>query len=172
MNQSNNPPIPPSTPKRPYLLRAFYEWIVDNGMTPHILVDARSTEVSVPRQFVKDGSIVLNISMTAANNLMMDNDKVTFNARFGGRAMSIWLPMWSIMAIYSRETQDGLHFPLEEYSENMQTPESGMSAASPIALATVGGAAVSETGTEADDGGQDEPPPPKPTKRPALRVVK
>ena len=114
-----NPPEFIATPKRPYLLRAFYEWIVDNGMTPHIMVDARSPKVKVPRQFVKDGSIVLNVSMTAANNLLMDNDQVTFNARFGGKAMSIWLPMWSIMAIYARETQDGLNFPLEEYAESM-----------------------------------------------------
>lgn len=117
MSQTNNQ-LPPLTPKRPYLLRAFYEWIVDNGMTPHILVDARSPQVSVPRQHVKDGSIVLNVSMSAANNLMMRDDEVTFNARFGGKAFSIYLPMWSVMAIYSRETQDGISFPPDEYVES------------------------------------------------------
>ena len=169
-----NPPEFIATPKRPYLLRAFYEWIVDNGMTPHIMVDARSPKVKVPRQFVKDGSIVLNVSMTAANNLLMDNDQVTFNARFGGKAMSIWLPMWSIMAIYARETQDGLNFPLEEYAESLAlvTPE----AATPRpSLASVSGAAVSDSDTpEAGDADDDEPPPPtRPTTRPSfLRVVK
>ena len=176
MNQPNPPNPPSTTPKRPYLLRAFYEWIVDNGMTPHIMVDARSAQVKVPRQFVKDGSIVLNVSMTAANNLMMDNDQVTFNARFSGKSMSIYLPMWSIMAIYSRETQDGLHFPLEEYAESVALPDVETPAARP-SLATVAGTAVSESTDANDDAdaysaGQDEPPPPKPTKRPALRVVK
>jgi len=170
MNQPNQPTI---TPKRPYLLRAFYEWIVDNGMTPHIMVDARSPQVKVPRQFVKDGSIVLNVSMTAANNLMMDNDQVTFNARFGGKAMSIWLPMWSVMAIYSRETQDGLHFPVEEYPETaaQAAPEAAVPRPS---LASVAGTAVTESDADSGDesGQEDEPPPPKPTKRPALRVVK
>ncbi|MBU0654428.1 MAG: ClpXP protease specificity-enhancing factor [Gammaproteobacteria bacterium] len=168
-----------TTPKRPYLLRAFYEWIVDNNMTPHILVDARSSEVSVPRQFVKDGNIVLNVSMTAANNLMMDNDKMTFSARFGGKAFSIWLPMWSIMAIYSRETQEGISFPPDEYTDSTEyLADAGQTtpASAPVSLAAVAGTAVTEadTGTgEADaDDGQDEPPPPKPTKRPALRVVK
>jgi stringent starvation protein B len=169
-----NPPEFIATPKRPYLLRAFYEWIVDNGMTPHLMVDARSAQVKVPRQFVKDGSIVLNVSMTAANNLLMDNDQVTFNARFGGKAQSIWLPMWSIMAIYARETQDGLNFPLDEYAESMAlaTPE----AATPRpSLASVAGIAVSDSDTtEADDSDDNEPPPPtKPTTRPSfLRVVK
>ncbi len=166
------------TPKRPYLLRAFYEWIVDNNMTPHVLVDARSPQVSVPRQYVKDGSIVLNVSMSAASNLMMRDDEVTFNARFNGKSFSIYLPMWSIMAIYSRETQDGISFPPDEYAES--TPEDQ---ASPPVLA-----AVPDTDDDAPDseevvdaefsstGQQDEEPePPKPgnKQRPSfLRVVK
>lgn len=172
------------TPKRPYLLRAFYEWIVDNNMTPHILVDARSSEVSVPRQFVKDGNIVLNVSMGATNDLTMDNDTMTFNARFGGKAYSIWLPMWSIMAIYSRETQEGISFPPDEYTESSQfLPEENQaqdSAPAPVvSLAAVAGTAVTEAdenaGEKSSGDDQDEPPPPpKPTakKRPALRVVK
>ncbi|EIJ33670.1 Stringent starvation protein B [Thiothrix nivea DSM 5205] len=177
MNQPNQPMK--TTPKRPYLLRAFYEWIVDNGMTPHILVDARSDQVMVPRQFVKDGNIVLNISMSAANNLMIRDDEVTFNARFGGKAFSIWLPMWAVMAIYSRETQDGLSFPADEYAEHMEAFMPDVPAPSPVSLATVGGSAVADEAAGAAEGdsqqesvGKDEPPPPKPTKRPALRVVK
>lgn len=170
-----NPPEFIATPKRPYLLRAFYEWIVDNGMTPHIMVDARSPKVKVPRQFVKDGNIVLNVSMTAANNLLMDNDQVTFNARFSGKAMSIWLPMWSIMAIYARETQDGLNFPPEEYAESMALATAEAATSRP-SLTSVSGTTVSDSDTneasETDD--DDEPPPPsKPTTRPSfLRVVK
>ena len=160
-----------TTAKRPYLLRAFYEWIVDNGMTPHVLVDARSPQVKVPRQFVKDGSIVLNVSMTAANNIMMDNDSVTFSARFGGKAFAIYLPMSSVMAIYSRETQDGISFPPDEYAltDNMEAFQDVRP--TPSLAAVSGGDSVdsSDEVTEQDD----EPEPPKPTRqRPALRVVK
>ena len=157
-----------TTAKRPYLLRAFYEWIVDNGMTPHVLVDARSAQVKVPRQFVKDGSIVLNVSMTAANNLMMDNDSVTFSARFGGKAFAIYLPMSSVMAIYSRETQDGISFPPDEYAL-ADDLEAFQEMRSPPSLAAVSGGDSSDEVAEQDD----EPEPPKPTRqRPSLRVVK
>jgi len=133
------------SPKRPYLLRAFYEWILDNGMTPHILIDATAENVSVPRQFVKDGSIVLNVSPSACHGLMMRNDEVTFSARFGGTPFPIWVPMSAVMAIYSRETQEGISFPADEYAN---------------------GASANGQG-----GGDDEPPKP-PKARPALRVVK
>lgn len=182
MSQPNQPPK--LTPKRPYLLRAFYEWIVDNGMTPHILVDARSDQVRVPRQFVKDGNIVLNVSMTAANNLMMRDDEVTFNARFGGKAFSIWLPMWAVMAIYSKETQDGISFPPDEYAEFMETL--GQAEARKPTLAAVStvtddvsdevvDAIVGEADDNAADQQDDEPEPPKSgnKQRPSfLRVVK
>ncbi|MEB4592376.1 ClpXP protease specificity-enhancing factor [Candidatus Thiothrix sp. Deng01] len=175
MNQSNQPIK--MTPKRPYLLRAIYEWIVANGMTPHILVDARSDQVMVPRQFVKDGNIVLNVSMSATNNLMIRDDEVTFNARFGGKAFSIWLPMWSVMAIYSRETQDGISFPADEYAEHMDAFMSEASMSGPVSLAAISGNGVSDEMDGAEDKSsettdQDEPPPTKPTKRPSLRVVK
>jgi stringent starvation protein B len=178
MSQTSQQP-PQLTPKRPYLLRAFYEWIVDNGMTPHILVDARSPQVSVPRQFVKDGSIVLNVSMTAANNLMMRDHEVTFNARFGGKAFSIYLPMWSVMAIYSRETQDGISFSPDEYAETAAPDDQ---TGSPF-LAAVPDTDEADSDAEEivdaefPDAGQqdDKPEPPKPgnKQRPSfLRVVK
>lgn len=161
------------TPKRPYLLRAFYEWIVDNGMTPHILVDARSDRVIVPRQFVKDGNIVLNVSMIAANNLMMRNDEVTFSARFGGKAFSIWLPMSAVMAIYSKETQDGISFPADEYADAQEMAGQPAAVSKPaLSLTTVSGNTGNDTEGAAEEQG-DEPEPPKPSKpRPALRVVK
>jgi len=163
------------TPKRPYLLRAFYEWIVDNGLTPHILVDARSSQVRVPRQFVKDGNIVLNVSMTAANNLMLRDDEVTFSARFGGKAFSIYLPMWSVMAIYSKETQDGISFPLDEYAElqeitGQETPKSAPSLTSVSGDGDDAGAEDNSTAGQDDD---PEPPQPAAKPRPSfLRVVK
>lgn len=162
--------VPTTSAKRPYLLRAFYEWIVDNGMTPHLLVDARSPQVKVPRQFVKDGSIVLNVSMTATNNLMMDNDTVTFSARFGGKAFAIYLPMSSVMAIYSRETQDGISFPPDEYALADDIEAFQEVSQTPSLAAVSGGDSVSgDDMTEQDD----EPEPPKPTRqRPSLRVVK
>ena len=163
-------------PKRPYLLRAMYEWIVDNGMTPHILVDARSNQVSVPRQYVKDGNIVLNISPTATNNLMMRNDEVTFNARFGGKAFSIWLPMWSVMAIYARETQEWVSFPPEEYTEQVAADDQTDTVVETpvLSLATATASADADTNVSETSTDGDEPPPsPKPTKsRPSLRVVK
>ena len=164
-------------PKRPYLLRAMYEWIVDNGMTPHILVDARSNQVSVPRQYVKDGNIVLNISPTATNNLMMRNDEVTFNARFGGKAFSIWLPMWSVMAIYARETQEWVSFPPEEYTDQVVEGDQieTMVEAPVLSLATATASTdVEANATEPNTDGDEPPPAPKPTTkaRPSLRVVK
>lgn len=166
------------TPKRPYLLRAFYEWIVDNNMTPHLLVDASSDQVVVPREYVKDGNIVLNVSPSAANGLMMDNDEVSFSARFNGRAFSIWLPMWAVMAIYSRETQDGISFPPDEYRETgfvgLDDQVENKPATSPaLSLATIGGEHVADDDTaDTDDNGDDDPPPSRPGKRPSLRVVK
>lgn len=184
MSQPNQPPK--LTPKRPYLLRAFYEWIVDNGMTPHILVDARSDQVRVPRQFVKDGNIVLNISMTAANNLMMRDDTITFNARFSGKSFAIYLPIWAVMAIYSKETQDGISFPPDEYDELMEavgqveTRKAPTLAAVPAASEEdedeVVDAIVGEGQDDEADQQDHEPDPPKSgnnKSRPSfLRVVK
>ncbi len=161
-------------PKRPYLLRAMYEWIVDNGMTPHILVDARSNRVSVPRQYVKDGNIVLNISPTAANGLMMRNDEVTFNARFGGKAHSIWLPMWSIMAIYARETQEWVSFPPEEYAElAINDEQTELTPEAPVLSLASAVAEADSSAIDTSTDGDEPPPAPKPHKaRPSLRVVK
>lgn len=165
------------TPKRPYLLRAFYEWIVDNGMTPHILVDAHSAQVSVPRQYVKDGSIILNVSPTAANQLMMRDDEVTFNARFSGKSFPIYLPIWAVMAIYAKETQDGISFPADEYEELEQNVTQEAGKVPPVLTAITGKSDTqAEEPTDLAVQDDDEPEPPKPPKpgksRPALRVVK
>ncbi len=99
------------TPKRPYLLRAFYEWIVDNNMTPYITVDATAEEVSVPRQHVKDGRIVLNISPTAVRDFVMDNDAVSFSARFSGAAFYVYCPIYSVLAMLFTRNPRRCFFP-------------------------------------------------------------
>lgn len=98
---------------RPYLLRAMYEWIADNGLTPYVMVNAESDLVRVPRQYVKDGKIVLNVSMRAVKALELGNDAVEFNARFDGVVSQIYLPMATIEAIYAFENGRGMVFSAE-----------------------------------------------------------
>ncbi len=102
------------TSTRPYLLRALHEWILDNGMTPHLLVDAEHEQVQVPKQFVEDGAIVLNMSTTAVRHLMMTNDEVSFSARFSGTPFEIYVPMTAVKAIYAKENGRGMVFQEEE----------------------------------------------------------
>ena len=102
------------TSSNPYLLRALYEWIVDNGMTPHLLVDTRDSRVRAPVQFVKDNSIVLNLAPSAVRDLMMRNDFISFSARFGGVPQEILVPVGSARMIYARETGQGMSLPEEE----------------------------------------------------------
>ena len=99
--------------KRPYLLRALYEWIVDNQLTPHIVVDATLPQCQVPLEFVQDGQIILNIAPAAVGALQMTNTEVQFNARFGGKPMQVWIPMAAVVAIYARENGAGTIFELE-----------------------------------------------------------
>lgn len=101
------------TPSRPYLVRALHEWILDNQCTPYLLVDAGLQGVQVPQEFVNDGQIVLNISPAAVQNLLIDNDGLSFNARFGGVPMSVFVPVVAILAIYARENGQGMVFGME-----------------------------------------------------------
>jgi len=96
--------------KRPYLIRAMHEWMGDNGNTPHIVVDATLDGVDVPPQHVKDGKIILNISESAAHNLKMQNEAISFRARFGGVPFDVVVPMPSVLGIYARETGQGMIF--------------------------------------------------------------
>ena len=102
------------TPSRPYIMRALYEWIVDNSCTPYVLVDATLDNVLVPEQYVKDGQIVLNISPTAVMDLNMSNEAVAFNGRFGGVATDIYVPVSAVIGIYARENGQGMVFEPEE----------------------------------------------------------
>lgn len=100
--------------KRPYLLRAMHEWITDSGNTPHILVDCSVNEPIVPRQYIEDDKIVLNISDHATVGLLIADDRVAFRARFSGQPFDVNVPVGSIVSIYARETGDGMVFnPLE-----------------------------------------------------------
>jgi stringent starvation protein B len=101
------------TSNRPYLLRALYEWISDNELTPHILVDAGVSGVDVPQHAVQKGKVVLNIAASATENLHLDNASISFKARFSGKPYPITIPMESVIAIYARENGQGMMFAAE-----------------------------------------------------------
>ncbi len=102
------------TSNRPYLIRAIWQWISDNNLTPHLLVDADAKGVEVPRQFVEDGRIVLNVSASAARDLELGNDYISFGARFSGTPMDILIPVNAVLGIYARENGRGMLFPEDE----------------------------------------------------------
>ncbi len=110
------------TSSRPYLIRALYEWILDNDCTPHILVHADAEGVDVPQQYVQDGQIVLNIAPTAVVDLLMDNQAISFNARFGGTPTDIYIPVASVIGIITRENGQGMMF---DFNEPQQPPPTG-----------------------------------------------
>lgn len=113
-----------ASPKRPYLLRAYYDWLVDNSFTPYLVVDATYLGVNVPVEYVKDGQIVLNLSANATGNLQLTNDFIQFNARFKGVSRELYIPMGAALAIYARENGDGVMFePEEVYDELNSEPE-------------------------------------------------
>lgn len=107
-------PLPPSASRRPYLLRALHEWMTDNNQTPHIVVDAGIQGVEVPRQYVQDGKIVLNIGYHATQGLGMTNHEITFSARFSGNNHHIVIPVHAVIGIYARETGQGMIFGDED----------------------------------------------------------
>lgn len=111
------------TSTRPYLIRAFYEWIVDNDFTPHLVVDAEQEHVTVPQQHVENGRIVLNISPSAVKSIDLGNDWISFSARFGGQSLNIGLPPDAVLGIYARENGKGMLFQQEQpESDPPQTP--------------------------------------------------
>jgi len=131
--------------RRPYLIRAIYDWIVDNDLTPHVVLDAEREGVDVPHQYVEDGKIVLKIAPSAIRDLLIDGDGISFSARFGGKPMTIYSPIGAVITIYASENGQGLSF------ESRAEPDA------------------------ASDNSDDDPDPPKAPpkgKRPALRVVK
>lgn len=154
------PVQPPMSSQRPYLLRALYEWIVDNGMSPHVLVDAGVSGVRVPAHTIKDGQVVLNIADRAVGRLQMDNDALRFSARFGGVSQNVVVPLPAVIAIYARETGQGMALP-----EDVRPPAATTAAQEPEPVDVV-------TASE-----KIEPSPPTDTPEPPkrgnhLRIVK
>ena len=111
------------TSNRPYFIRAIWQWLTDNGLTPHILVDATHEEAQVPSQFVKDDRIVLNLSASAVRDLNMDNDFISFNARFSGTPMDVFVPVSAVMGIYARENNQGMLFSADPEQTTPPKPE-------------------------------------------------
>jgi stringent starvation protein B len=105
------------TSSRPYLIRALYDWIIDNAMTPHLLVDAEFPGCEVPRQYVEEGRIVFNVNPSAVNGLTLGNEFVMFDARFAGAPMSVIIPVMAVLAVYARENGRGMVFNEEEPGE-------------------------------------------------------
>ena len=113
------------TPNRPYLIRAVYEWICDNGLTTHLLVDADYPGVDVPREFVNDGQIILNVSPSAVQSFVAGNDAIEFSARFGGRPMNLMVPVEAVLAVFARENGEGMAFEPVAPSEPPEPPAPG-----------------------------------------------
>lgn len=183
--------------KRPYLVRALYEWTVDQGHVPIIVVDATVSRVVVPTAHVEDGQIHLNISPSAVRNFSMDRGAIAFEARFSGRPESVFVPIRAIMGIYDRDTGSGAQFPPEpdeEFPDDADAPaaptlslagvvtDTATPPARPVPIRPGVEAAepptIVHSATE-DEDPDDEPPSPKgPDKNPGsgkgsrLRIVK
>ncbi|GKW11209.1 ClpXP protease specificity-enhancing factor [Pectobacterium punjabense] len=161
------------SPRRPYLLRAFYDWLLDNQLTPHLVVDVTLPDVMVPMEFARDGQIVLNIAPRAVGGLELADDSVRFNARFGGVPRQVYVPMAAVMAIYARENGAGTMFESEpayeaagEYEDFQEgAPSSG-------AVMSIVDSSPDSEAPEDGSGSDDEPPQPPKGGRPSLRVVK
>lgn len=150
---------------KPYLLRAIYEWCTDNGYTPYLaaMVDAQTR---VPREFVKNGEIVLNISFTATSGLKLDNDFVTFHARFGGVSRDISVPVENVVAIYARENGQGMAFEVAKLPGGDEEADAQESTAPTLS------AVPSPADVGADTDSDDNPDPPKKGGRPTLTRIK
>ncbi|ADF64136.1 TPA: ClpXP protease specificity-enhancing factor [Enterobacter cloacae] len=159
------------SPRRPYLLRAFYEWLLDNQLTPHLVVDVTLPGVLVPMEYARDGQIVLNIAPRAVGNLELANDEVRFNARFGGVPRQVSVPLAAVLAIYARENGAGTMFePEAAYDEDVASLNEDDATGerdSDTVMSVIDG----DKPDRQDENDPDDDPPPR-GGRPALRVVK
>jgi stringent starvation protein B len=165
-----------STSTRPYLIRALYDWCTDNGLTPYIAVLVDDT-VQVPREYVKNGEIVLNISFDATSSLKLGNDFIEFKARFAGTAREIVVPVSRVIAIYARENGQGMAFPVPVATDAAEDHKP-----SPLSSVPAAGAAsddeprvvqlVTPEPPASNSGPDGEPPRPPSGPRPALKRVK
>ncbi|WP_151703868.1 ClpXP protease specificity-enhancing factor [Nitrincola alkalilacustris] len=157
------------TPSRSYLLQALHQWITDNDMTPHIAVDTRMQGVLVPVQFIQNDQIVLNIGYGAVRDLLLGHDAISFNARFGGVPMNVFVPVAAIVAIYARENGMGMVFGMEPGADLLtsvaQTEVPSESPEPPGPPKSKGpSGVVPAKGTKAGKGGKSKPP--------SLKIVK
>jgi stringent starvation protein B len=169
-------PTPPASTEgqgsstRPYLIRALHDWCTDNGFTPYVAVFVDET-VQVPREYVKNHEIVLNVGFDATSSLRLGNEYIEFKARFGGVARDIVVPVDHVIAIYARENGQGMAFPAPS-----DTPSHAGSTSAPGPLTSPGGLRLAST--PEDDGPHDDPPPTSPapdgssSPRPSLKRVK
>ena len=162
----------PEVSTKPYLLRAIYEWCTDNGFTPHVavVVDSRTR---VPMQFVKNGEIVLNVSFEATSGLKMENDSISFSARFGGVSRDIMIPVENVIAIYARENGQGMAF--EAPNPGVAASEEEQAAEKEEGAPMLSSVPVSEPEKKAaatESPGDDDPEPPKKGGRPVLTRIK
>ncbi|MEJ8679253.1 ClpXP protease specificity-enhancing factor [Plesiomonas shigelloides] len=157
-------------PRRPYLVRAYYDWLLDNNLTPHLVVDAMLPGVQVPMDFVRDGQIVLNIAPRAVGNLELGNDAIRFNARFGGIPQQVDVPMAAVLALYARENGAGTLFE-PEVAYDLPDEDEFAAAAEEEASANAEPNLVLVEELAGDDNWPDDEPP-RPRGRPTLRVVK
>ncbi|MDW5444033.1 ClpXP protease specificity-enhancing factor [Polaromonas sp. SM01] len=179
-----------ATSTRPYLIRALYEWCTDNGLTPYVAVAVDET-VQVPREYVKNNEIVLNISFDATSSLKLGNDFIEFKARFAGSAREIMVPISRVIAIYARENGQGMAFPLvtpgasrpqpaadahaqdalDEPASALPAEDEKLSAGPEIKIVQLVPANNAASGRD-DDTDPPEPPKPQQGKRPSLKRVK
>ncbi|MEO5596630.1 MAG: ClpXP protease specificity-enhancing factor [Lysobacteraceae bacterium] len=178
---------PAMTSNRPYLLRAIHEWIIENDMTPHLLVDARQEGVRVPPQAIKDGRVVLNIATRAVNQLELGNQEIRFLARFGGVSQAIRVPLAAVLAIYALESGQGMALPAETpddatvaaeaSGEVRRGEEPGSASVRPLLSAVP----AHPSSTQDDDAGEsgeprtadaNRPDGDRPPRPPHLRVIK
>jgi len=159
------------SPRRPYLLRAFYEWLLDNQLTPHLVVDVTLPGVQVPMEYARDGQIVLNIAPRAVGNLELSNDEVSFNARFGGVPRQVSVPLAAVLAVYARENGAGTMFePEAAYDEDVASlndEDGSTDSESETVMSVIDG----DKPDHDHNNDPDDDPPPR-GGRPALRVVK
>lgn len=156
-----------SLSSRPYLARALFQWLLDNDLTPHVVVDAEHPQVEVPRQFVQNGQIVLNLSPNAVRDLAMENDAISFEARFGGQPMRVMVPSDALVAIYGRENGVGMVFGHEPV---MPQPAEPSDEGAPALSGVESDDGVGPEEDASGEGGEGARRPPK--GKPSLRVIK
>ena len=165
---------PATTSTRPYMVRAMYDWCVDNNCTPFIVV-AVDASVRVPQEFVQNGEIVLNVSLGATSNMTLGNDYIEFKARFGGVAREICVPMGRVSAIYARENGQGMTFPIEVVAAAKPEAFAPVHPVAPAPVLSGVQAKPSTTKSKRAPSGESarkDPKPPGSSPRPALTRIK